>query len=569
LVREVASALEARPRHRVTGSRLPAIVASLLLVVPLAGVIFALNVGAQPSPRHTRGARIPTPGAALEQEFGNSQKLDLPAAAAPPAPSPPVLASIPNLPAHEVFGFAPYWTLAQSPGFAVGDLSTIAYFSLDVNPDGSIDESGPGWVGYESEDLVDLINRAHAADDRVVLTVTCFDQSALDQLTSDPSAPGRLASSLVSLMSAKSFDGVNIDFEGNGPGDRAGLDTLVSQVSSQLRAADPHWQITMDTYASSAGDPSGFFDIPGLAPSVDGFFVMAYDMDDPSSPSPTAPLVGGGNTDTSALEQYEAVVPASKVVLGVPAYGYDWPTAGPALGAAATGPPTAVSYAQVASMNTPVYWEPATQTPWTSYQVGAQWHQVFFDNPTSIALKARLAELMHIAGVGVWALGMDGNDPAMAQALLGSAQAAKYAVGPAPAATTPSTTTATAPAPSTSDAPASTTTTSSPYHYSGTYEARTVTLEVVNPSSLPGGGKGTSAGQLTGFSTNDPSAGCLSLGPPLAVTELSADASDYVVSAAKPNDCTNGTWMFSAQPSAPAGSTTTTTSPLQTVINGL
>ena len=40
---------------------------------------------------------------------------------------------------------------------------------------------------------MDLVNRAHAAGDRVVLTVNCFDQTALDHLTADPTAQATLA----------------------------------------------------------------------------------------------------------------------------------------------------------------------------------------------------------------------------------------------------------------------------------------------------------------------------------------------------------------------------------------
>ena len=52
------------------------------------------------------------------------------------------------------------------------DLTTLAYFSVDANANGTLDQSGPGWSGYESQDLVNLVDRSHAAGDRVVLTVT-------------------------------------------------------------------------------------------------------------------------------------------------------------------------------------------------------------------------------------------------------------------------------------------------------------------------------------------------------------------------------------------------------------
>lgn len=458
--------------------------------------------------------------------------LALPPATAPPAPAPPSLSGGPPLRSHEVFGFAPWWTLPDEAAFDVDDLTTIAYFSLDVGPDGNIDESGSGWDGFDSEALADLVNRAHAVDDRVVLTVTCFEQSTLDQLTSDPAAPARLGSDLLELISAKNLDGVNFDFEGEGAGDRQGLDDLIAAVTAQLRAADPHWQITMSTYASSAGDPGGFFDIAGLAPYVDAFFVMAYDMENPASPSPTAPLSGPGNGDAADLDQYLRVVPKSKVILGVPYYGYDWPTTGPEPGAAATGPPSGVTYAQIAAEmaagNLPTYWDTAAQTPWTAYQSGSQWHQVYFDNPTSLALKARLANTDGVAGVGVWALGMDGDSLAMLDALLGDAPPSKLASPPA----------------------------ASSYSYRGTWNSTPETLSVVQ-TPLPGGGQAQSDGQLVSFSTNDPRFACLAHGAALPVYQLVASPTTYVVQASGAGFCAAGTWEFTA---AGAGASSGTSS---------
>jgi hypothetical protein len=402
-------------------------------------------------------------------------------------------------------------------------------------------------VGYQSQDLADLVTRAHAASDRVVLTATCFDQATLDKLTSDPAAPGRLATSLVQLVSAKNMDGVNLDFEGNGGRDRAGLDRLVAQVSGALHQANPHWQVTMDTYASSAGDRTGFYDIPGLAPNVDGFFVMAYDMDDPSTPSPNSPLTGARFSDVDAVQQYAAVMPPGKVILGVPYYGYDWPTAGPGQGDPATGRPTPLGYAQIASSGPRVYWDPVTQTPWTSYLVGSQWHQTWFDDPTSLALKARLAATYHVGGLGIWALGMEGRNPAMLAALLGNAPAVKD-FQPGPSTTTAPTTTTTAPP-------------GPPYHYSGTWNGTTYTLAPIDPAAVPGAGQGAAAGQLSTFSTDDPVRSCLASGTPLRVSALDSSPGTYVVTAAPPADCSLGTWEFqAAAPTSTTTPSTTTTS---------
>ena len=50
-----------------------------------------------------------------------------------------------------------------------------------MNPNGTLDESGSGWNGFQSQDLANLISRAHAAGERVVLTVTDFDQGSLER----------------------------------------------------------------------------------------------------------------------------------------------------------------------------------------------------------------------------------------------------------------------------------------------------------------------------------------------------------------------------------------------------
>ena len=58
----------------------------------------------------------------------------------------------------------------------------------------------PMWyAGCDTTESGGSVTRAHGAGDRVVLTVTQFDQGTLNQLTSDPTAPGTLANALISV----------------------------------------------------------------------------------------------------------------------------------------------------------------------------------------------------------------------------------------------------------------------------------------------------------------------------------------------------------------------------------
>ncbi|MHB1786647.1 MAG: glycosyl hydrolase family 18 protein, partial [Acidimicrobiales bacterium] len=546
----------ATPRHKLGYRRVGAIVVATLVLVLVAGdaTTSLTRVAPRVAPHYPVVFRAPSEMGNVIEAATAPVVPPLPAASAPPAPAPPSLAGAAPLRSHEIFGYAPYWTLPESSGFEVKDLTTLAYFSVDANGDGTLNQSGPGWNGYESQDLADLVTRAHATGDRVVLTVSCFNQQALNQITSDPNAVGRLSSALIAAVTTKNLDGVNFDFEAQGSGDRKGLTNLITQVSSALHGANPHWQVTIAVSASAAADSAGFYNVAALAPAVDGFFVMAYDMNDPVTPSTTAPLVGGGYNDTETLKQYTSVIPASKVILGVPYYGYDWPTTDGAQSARSTGPPTPVSYGVIAAGNTPTYWDQSTQTAWTSYQVGSQWHETYFDNPTSLALKAELANSFHIRGLGIWALGMDGNDPAMLAALLGQAPVVKdFTPGPTSTSTSPSTTTTSTTTPS-----------STGYTYSGVWQGQTVTLTPV--STRPAG---TSLGTLSAFRTNDPHLTCLQTGPSLEVWSSAGDPNTDFVTASQPQNCATAVWSFPVHggqsgtggSTTPGSPTTTTTAP--------
>jgi hypothetical protein len=367
------------------------------------------------------------------------------------------------------------------------------------------------------------------------------------------------------LLQAKSLDGVNFDFEGTGSADHAGLTNLISSVSSALRAADSHWQITMDTYASSAGDPGGFYDIPALAQSVDAFFVMSYELNLQGASSPASPLTSGMFSDLRTLQEYTAVVPASKVILGAPFFGIDWPTNNGTLGATATGAATDIADAQVVS-TAPQYWDPITQTSWTSYLVGGQWHESYFESAYGLYQFAQLAAHYAVRGVGIWALGMESDGPEMIAALDGFAPAAgpgstgpmattaspiisatapppagasgsAAAGAPGPAAATPTA----APGATTTTKPSGTTTTTGPVT-DATYNGRTVTLSAVGPGNV---NTLSPAGTVVSFSSTDPRFSCLN-GKALAVYQygLSVLTGKLVAVATTPGDCVNQEFTF-------------------------
>jgi spore germination protein YaaH len=162
----------------------------------------------------------------------------------------------------------------------------------------------------------------------------------------------------------------------------------------------------------------GGWDLPGLAASCDGIFIMGYAFwgSWSSTSGPNAPLTGGTyNITNTVLTQYGTVTQNNpeKLILGVPYYGHHWTTT-------SSGARSSVISFQGSTRffddepDSQVYgllWEGQSQTPWYRWKQGSTWHQVWFDNATSLGLKYDLAIDNNLQGVGMWALGYDGARP--------------------------------------------------------------------------------------------------------------------------------------------------------------
>ncbi len=351
--------------------------------------------------------------------------VHLPKKAGQPAPTLPEGAFPKPLRAHQVVGFLPYWEVGGlTPDY--GSLTTLVYWSVNLGATGSIVHSGQGFTTLRSGALGADTAAAHAAGDRVLLTVFSESSSVINSVSSHPTSAGaRLAENIAPLLSAGTLDGVDLDIEGDSTADRPGFVKFVAAFARTLRALGPGWTTMLDTYPTSAFDPLGFFDVKALMRYVDQLFVMAYDMQDPGIASATAPLANADLNDAATLAQYASVMPASRIVLGIPLYGYDFPTENKYDGSPATGNPVAVTYSEIVAAGRAPVWDPVTETPYTVFRRKGHWHQTWFDDPVSIALKSALAARYGCAGVGVWELGMAGGDASVTAALLGGSAPVK------------------------------------------------------------------------------------------------------------------------------------------------
>ncbi len=308
-------------------------------------------------------------------------------------------------PTVAVFGYLPYWEYPKSLPYLQYDLlSHLAIFDFSVEANGDI--TPPSYWPW-----TDLINAAHRNGVKVILTAVNFSGYQIHDILTDPQIKANFFAQAKNMLLTYKLQGINIDFENVRSGDRgAVLNGFLSDLHATLQQALP------DAELSFAAPPInwGGWDFEGLAQGCDYIFIMEYDFYGSWSETsgPCSPLIGGTyNTTRSLTVDFGAVLQESpeKLILGVPYYGNRWTTG------------SGEAYASVVKhLNQPTYtiaanwaqsherlWDNQSKTSWSRDFSNNNWYQLWYDSDQSLALKYQLADVHHLKGVGMWALGYD------------------------------------------------------------------------------------------------------------------------------------------------------------------
>ena len=350
----------------------------------------------------------------------------------------------PTQPQREVFGFALGSSLSDpTVGYPTWDfslLTTVAYFGLHVNDDGNF-ASDSDMTVWNSSALTSMVAAAHSHGTKVVLTIILQDFSGgTPHMCAGLAHGSTTIAAAVAQMKAKSVDGLNVDYEGLngscGTADSSWARHTFTNFAAGLRAAMGGAYLSVDTYASSAADPYGFFDVKGLGASADSFFVMAYDLEYSNyahAPvgcssfclGPTSPLGSYYYNDTSVSAQYVAAVPASKVILGVPYYGRKACVGSAVPNAYPTSGVVADTYLDASQESTSNLVRPGSYTTHRDTHDGSgqeRWdtwintslncvRELYWDDTLSLGHKYALVNQDNLRGVGIWNLNYGGGAP--------------------------------------------------------------------------------------------------------------------------------------------------------------
>jgi spore germination protein YaaH len=334
----------------------------------------------------------------------------------------------------EVLGFLPYWVLPEADKINLNLVTAVSYFGLDVDAGGNIiksDTTGKplqAWTSLQNDpNFEKFVKRAKNNKTKVYLTIKCFDQSAIVALVTNDAARKNFISNAMYLLNAKSFDGINLDFEYIGtPSEQArdGFSLLVTNLNKEMKRQYPKAELTVDTFVDAASK-TRINDVAVLAANSDALVIMGYDFHTPNSDTAGAvsPMQGGGYSLFGFLSSYLEKAPPEKIILALPYYGYDWPVVS-ASNKQVTGTRADVrilTYADIinSSKGAQINWDNDAQSPWYVYKDldTKQNRIVYFENTRSLGVKYDFITQKNLKGVGIWALGYDGNKKDLVQLL--------------------------------------------------------------------------------------------------------------------------------------------------------
>ncbi|WP_051276666.1 glycosyl hydrolase family 18 protein [Desulfovirgula thermocuniculi] len=219
---------------------------------------------------------------------------------------------------------------------------------------------------------------------------------------SDPQRRHALVMNIFNILKEKGFDGVEIDIEDLYPQDGQLFNQFLAELSAQLKPAG--YVLSVALPARLSDDQAGWgsaFDYRTAARYADQVVIMAYDEHGLySGPGPIASLPW---VEKAVRYTVERILP-QKILLGIPAYGFDWNGDGQ--------PPRYLSYrlaCETASRyGTPVRWDERAQAPYLKYiDENGSPHELWFENASSWAGKLDLVARYGLKGIAVWRLGLE------------------------------------------------------------------------------------------------------------------------------------------------------------------
>ena len=264
-----------------------------------------------------------------------------------------------------IVGYLPQYSVARVSEEALGQCTDVAYFSLEPNEDGTLNEKN-----FSSSHMEKLVGAQKKYGFRLLITVGGWGRSAgFPAATATAEGQKNLASNLVDWCEEYGFDGVDYDWEHpKNAEEAANYAGLIKATKDAGRASN------LLVTAALAGWQT--ITAEGVE-ALDRVHLMAYDQG------------GQHSTMTGSKSDVEKMIklgfPKSKIAMGVPFYGRD------------VEKRNAETYASILSKHRAEILEKGLD----------EVDGMYFNGPATMRTKCDYIKKEGLAGIMIWELGHD------------------------------------------------------------------------------------------------------------------------------------------------------------------
>jgi len=295
------------------------------------------------------------------------------------------------------YPFISSWVLNATVGY----LTYLSVFSYGFTPDGELIEPP-----LDDEYMIEIANNQETAP---VLTLTpfgpdgMFNNNLIHMLVTNQEAISNLIQNLKNMMDEKGFVAVDVDFEFILAEDRDLFTAFVGRLGEELRPLG--YQVYVALAPKTSAEQPGLLyegkDYKALGEVADAVLIMTYEWGYKYGPAmAVAPI----NQVRRVVEYAVSEIEPSKIMLGIPNYGYDWrlPYVRNQSVAKTIGNIEAIEIAR--ENNAIISYDELAQSPYFTYYQNDILHEVWFEDVRSLNAKFDLIVEFGLRGAGYWTI---------------------------------------------------------------------------------------------------------------------------------------------------------------------
>lgn len=254
-----------------------------------------------------------------------------------------------------------------------------------------------------------LIRTAQEYGVEPVLVLTPFSESGsfnnqlVNALLNDAAVRQNLIGNLLVVMGQKGYVGIDVDFEYVLAQDRDAYVTFVQELTAAMNANG--FYVTIALPPKTSDDQKGLLyegvDYAGLGAAANNVLLMTYEWGYTySTPQAVAPIP----SVRRVLDYGVSRIPASKIYMGLPNYGYDWPL--PHIqGVTRATTIGNIQAVQIAAENgAQIMFDEVAQSPFFNYVRENVAHEVWFEDVRSMDARFQIIVEYGFVGGGYWNL---------------------------------------------------------------------------------------------------------------------------------------------------------------------